>query len=65
MAKSNTRHAGTLVYPKHRLNPRELLIFTELSGFIDDWKDLGFDIDFDLLALQVEIMANPKRGRVV
>lgn len=65
MAKPKTHDAGTLVYPKHWLQPQDLLIFTELTGFVDDWKSLGLNVDFDLLALQVQIMAHPKQGRVI
>ena len=65
MARSGKQDAGTLIYQKHRLNPQDLLIFTEMSGFVDDWSDLGFDVEFDLLALQVQIIAHPKQGVVV
>src|SRR5262249_45249325 len=63
--KSKTHDAGVLVYPKHWLNPQDLLIFIESSGFIEDWNDLELNAEFDLLALQVQIMAHPKQGKVI
>ncbi len=57
--------AGTLVFPKHALNPEELLNFIEMKGFVDDWERLKLDVEFDLLALQVAIMAAPRAAPVV
>ena len=37
----NQAGSCTLVDPKHRLEPLDLLNFTELSGFIADWEELG------------------------
>jgi hypothetical protein len=54
-----------LAFPKHPLSPQELLIFIEMSDFLDDWADLGLDVEFDLLALQIQLMVNPKQGVVV
>jgi hypothetical protein len=36
-----------------------------MAGFVEDWQDLQLNVEFDLLALQVVIMANPKGGVVV
>ena len=65
MDRSRKRNAGTLIYSPHQLSPKDLLNFCELSGFVDDWKGLRLDVEFDLLALQVAIMANPTAGNLV
>jgi hypothetical protein len=65
MERSGKPDAGILVYPKHQLTPEDLLDFFELTGFVDEWEDLGLDVEFDLLALQVGIMADPKHGNVI
>jgi hypothetical protein len=63
--RSGRQDAGILNYPKHQLAPEDLLNFCELRGFVDEWEELGLDVEFDLLALQVGIMAHPKAGVVV
>ena len=65
MKRSGNLDAGTLVYPKHQLAPEDLLNFSELSGFVDDWDELKLDLEFDMLALNVAIMAHPKGPPVV
>ncbi len=65
MDRSGKKNAGTLVYPKHCLTPHDLLTFSEMSGFVSDWEDLKLDVEFDLLALQVALMARPKAGPVI
>jgi hypothetical protein len=65
MERSGRQDAGILTYLKHQLTPEDLLNFCELRGFIDEWDELGFDVEFDLLALQVGIMAHPRAGVVV
>jgi hypothetical protein len=65
MERSGKQEAGVLVYPKHQLTPEDLLNFCELSGFINEWESLGLDVEFDLCALQVAIMAHPKHAPVV
>jgi hypothetical protein len=65
MERSGKQLAGTLAYPSHQLTPQDLLNFSEMTGFVDDWKSLRLDVEFDLLALQVSIMANPKGAAVV
>jgi hypothetical protein len=62
MVRSGKQDAGKLVYPKHLLAPQDLLNFSEMAGFVGDWQDLQLNVEFDLLALQVAIMANPKGG---
>jgi hypothetical protein len=49
-----------LSYPGHALSPSDLLHFIEMGSFSKDWASFGFDIERDLLALQISIMANPK-----
>lgn len=51
--------------PNRPLKPEDLLTFIELTGFIRDWEDLRLDAEFDLLALQVAIMSQPKGGAVI
>jgi hypothetical protein len=63
--RSGKKDAGILAYPKHQLKPEDLLNFSEMGGFIDDWRCLGLNVEFDLLALQVAIMAHPKGGCVI
>jgi hypothetical protein len=53
------------VEPIWPLRPADLLTFVELTGFVRDWEDLRLDVEFDLLALQVAIMSQPKRGAVI
>lgn len=65
MERSGIQDAGTLRYPQHQLNPQDLLNFCELTGFVQDWESLGLNVEFDLLALQVGIMAHPREGVVI
>jgi hypothetical protein len=62
---SSGRRKGTLRYPKHVIDPQDLLTFIELDEFIDDWKSLGLNDDEDLFALQIMIMANPEGSPVI
>jgi len=65
MERSGKQDAGLLAYPSHRLAPQDLLNFSEMGGFVDDWRRLRLDLEFDLLALQVTLMAHPKSGCVI
>lgn len=65
MSKSGRQEAGTLVYAPHQLTPQDLLNFCEMQGFIQDWGALHLGVEFDLLALQVGIMANPRSGNLI
>ncbi len=65
MNRSGRQEAGALVYPQHQLTPLDLLNFCEMSGFVQDWQALRLDVEFDLLALQVALMAHPKQGAVI
>jgi hypothetical protein len=47
------------------LPPEDFLYFYELDEFAEDWKQIGYDIENDLWALQIAIMTNPEAGRVV
>ena len=46
-------------------DPKDLLIFTELRGFQTDWKQLGLNVEQDLLSLQWAIMESPRAGAVI
>lgn len=48
----------TLFYPKHHLQPEDILNFWELEWFFDSWKSYGLS-DEDLAALQITIMCDP------
>lgn len=54
----------TLSYPKHALEPREVLDFIELDGFIQSWERLGLD-DTDRKMLRVMLQAGPARFPIV
>lgn len=56
---------GRIVTPKQAVRPEDLLTFIELRGFIDDWEGMKLDVELDLLALQVAIMAAPKAAPVI
>lgn len=47
------------------LSATQFLHFVELDEFQQDWERLGLDVEFDLLALQIELMRNPLAGDVV
>jgi hypothetical protein len=54
----------TLVYPGHAFRPEDLLTFVEMTGFYDEWCELGLTDD-DLWIFQTMIMAAPKSNPVV
>jgi hypothetical protein len=54
----------TLVYHESQLDPEDILNFTELSPFVDSWKDCGLT-QRDLAALQILIMCDPRHGSVM
>lgn len=56
---------ATLIYPQHDIRPEDFLHFVQLDEFADDWESLGLDIEKDLWALEIMIMANPERGAVI
>lgn len=58
------REQATLIYPKHRLKPEEVLDFIEMEGFAEDWEHLGLN-DTDLAALQVCIMSMPTGSPII
>lgn len=47
------------------IGPEDLLHFVHLDEFVDDWQTLGYDVEHDLWALEILIMANPERGAVI
>jgi hypothetical protein len=63
MSKSHRK--GILRYPRHAIDPQDLLQFVELRQFTDHWARLGLDDEGDLFALQIFIMANPKGAPVI
>ena len=52
-------------YPKHVLQPEDLLDFIELPCFTARWDQLGLNDENDLCALQIMIMANPSGQPVI
>ena len=50
---------------QHEIRPEDFLHFVQLDEFADDWESLGFDIEHDLWALEILIMANPEHGAVI
>jgi len=54
-----------LTHRTREFSPEDLLHFVELDEFRDDWESLGLDVEGDLWALQVMIMAGPKKSPVV
>jgi hypothetical protein len=65
MSPNNQSGVATLAYPEHLLNPEDFLKFIELDEFVDDWKSLGFDVEHDLMTLNVAIMLDPEAGDVI
>jgi hypothetical protein len=63
--KGRLRRRGTLRYPKHAINPEDLLHFVELDEFADDWKCLGLDDEEDMWALSAAIMVSPEGPPVI
>jgi len=59
------RNQVTLRYPKHHLEPEDILDFIELPVFTKRWEALGLDDDDDLTALQLRIMTDPKAAKPV
>ncbi len=54
-----------MVAPLPEIGPEDFLRFVQLDEFADDWKSLGFDIEQDLWALEIMIMADPESGSLV
>ncbi len=52
-------------YSEHRLDPEDLLHFVEMPEFTKAWEELGLDDERDLLALQLLLMAAPKKAPVI
>lgn len=47
-----------MLYPKHHLQPEDILNFWELEWFCDSWENYNLS-DGDLAALQIAIMCDP------
>src|SRR5690242_3809528 len=58
------RREGLSPQTKSFTTRKDLLDFVELDGFSAEWRDLGLD-DEDLFALQMMILANPRRAPVI
>jgi len=58
-------HKISLAYPGHALKPEDILDFIELPPFTRRWDQMGLDVEEDLLALQVMIMADPEGGELI
>lgn len=58
MAKRRERRRE-LPFADGRLQPSDLLFFIESRNFTKQWVELGLDDEFDLLSLQLAIMADP------
>ena len=48
-----------------QLEPEQLLHFVELDEFGADWEKLRLDVEFDLAALQHELMLDPMAGDLI
>ena len=59
------KHDVTLIYRAHTCKPEDFLHFVEYPAFSSDWDELGLDVEEDLLALQLMIMANPSGAPVI
>lgn len=55
----------TLIFPGHRLNPEDLLNFSELDWFHQRWNELDLDDETSLTHLQITIMSDPEAGDLV
>jgi hypothetical protein len=47
------------------LKPESFLEFFELPAFTRRWEQLKLDVEMDLATLQLEIMRNPREGKVI
>lgn len=65
MAERSWTSECTSMYPEHQIKREDLLHFVELDGFVDDWKELGLDVEMDLWALQVGVMSDPSGSPVI
>lgn len=63
--RAGEKHDVTLIYSGHACKPEDFLHFVEYPAFSGDWDELGLNVDEDLLALQLMIMANPTGAPVV
>ena len=61
MERSGRRDARILAYRKHQLTPQDLLNFSEMAGFVDDWERLGLDVELDLFSASGRHHRAPER----
>jgi hypothetical protein len=54
-----------LIRTTQEIGPEDFLHFVQLDEFAADWETLGYDIEHDLWALELMIMANPECGAVI
>jgi hypothetical protein len=54
-----------LRYNEQSFSPEDLLHFVEMPEFTKAWEEMGLDDEDDLLALQLLIMAAPKKPPVI
>jgi len=66
MAKKGREYRRVeFAYQAHRMSPEDLLHFIESNEFTAAWDDYGLDVEEDLLALQLSIMAAPNDPPVI
>lgn len=54
-----------LIYQPREISPEDFLHFVETDEFVDDWRQLGLNVEADLWALQALIMSAPEAGPVI
>jgi hypothetical protein len=62
--KKPSKTRAVVTYPSHLCKPEGLLSFVEMSGFSDNWKELGLNDD-TLHLLQIAIMTDPSREPII
>lgn len=55
----------TVSYPAHQFPPEDLLYFIESKEFSEAWDQQGFNLEEDLISLQLCIMNNPYGDLVI
>lgn len=54
-----------MIRARQEIGPEDFLHFVQLDEFVTDWEALGYDMEHDLWALELMIMANPECGAVI
>lgn len=66
MENQNRNWKTHLLVPPHlKIQPNDLHHFIETDEFVDDWEQLGFNIEEDLTGLQILLMLNPEVGKLI